>query len=165
MHYFRTHAKYPAHLLDLIVIIIFAAEYKLWSNYKIFSSLLFFPLGSKYPPQHSLLRHSQSMFFPYCHKPSFTPIQNYRKNRSFLQFNYYVFKQQTRRQNGLNWMAASITKIQSALNFVTKKKIWSVTVLRYLNFATFSVDLIAFWWWDNIFVYLVFSLFISRPAC
>jgi len=36
----------------------------------------FLPLGSKYSPQHLVLKHPQSMFFPWFERPSFTPIEN-----------------------------------------------------------------------------------------
>jgi hypothetical protein len=34
----------------------------------------FLPLRSKYSPQHPVITHPQSMFFPYWKTPSFTPI-------------------------------------------------------------------------------------------
>jgi hypothetical protein len=36
-------------------------------------------LGSKYSPQHPVLRYLQSMFLPYFKISNFTPMQNYRK--------------------------------------------------------------------------------------
>jgi hypothetical protein len=36
------------------------------------------PLRPKYPPQHPILQHPQSLFLPQCDRPSFTPIQNNR---------------------------------------------------------------------------------------
>jgi hypothetical protein len=44
---------------------------------------------------------------------SFTSIQNYRQNNSFLCCNYYVFKQQMKAQKVLGGMVANITRIQS----------------------------------------------------
>jgi len=40
----------------------------------LFILLLLLPLSLCYPTQHHVLRHPQSMFFPPCDKPSFTPI-------------------------------------------------------------------------------------------
>jgi hypothetical protein len=36
------------------------------------------PLRPKYPPQHPILEHPQSLFLPQWQKRSFTPIQNNR---------------------------------------------------------------------------------------
>jgi hypothetical protein len=40
------------------------------------TSCHFIPLWSKYSPQHRVRTHLQSVFFPQCQRPSFTPIQN-----------------------------------------------------------------------------------------
>lgn len=37
--------------------------------------LLLSPFQSKYSPQHPVIKHSQSMFFPQCEKQSSTHIQ------------------------------------------------------------------------------------------
>jgi hypothetical protein len=55
----------PSHPFDLIILIMFGGRTNYEApHYSIFSpSYHLFLLGSKYSPQHSVLRHSQSMFF------------------------------------------------------------------------------------------------------
>ena len=49
------------------------------------------PLGSKYPPQHPILKHPQSRFLLQCERPSFTPIQNNRQHYISVYLNLYIF--------------------------------------------------------------------------
>jgi hypothetical protein len=48
-------------------------------------------LRSKYSPQHPVLKHPQSLFLPYCQRPSFTPIQNNMQNYTFVYSNLFTF--------------------------------------------------------------------------
>ena len=47
------------------------------------------PPGSKYSPQHNVIKHPQLPFLPQCQRPSFTLIQNNRQNYSSI---YLIFK-------------------------------------------------------------------------
>jgi hypothetical protein len=52
-------------------------------------------------------QYPQPKFLPQCERPSFTLIQNNRKNYSSLYFNLYIFELQTRRQKILHQITAS----------------------------------------------------------
>jgi hypothetical protein len=68
------HATWTVDLIPLdLVILIISVHFTPASCHSI-------PLRSKYPPQHSVLKHPQSMFLPYYQRPYFTPLQNYRQN-------------------------------------------------------------------------------------
>jgi hypothetical protein len=82
---------------------------------------MFFPTGTivqKWPQYKGLSPTPLAMFFPQCQRPRFTPTQNYRQNYTSVYFNFCVFGQQAKGQKSLNWIVASITRIQSVLNFL-----------------------------------------------
>jgi hypothetical protein len=87
-------------------------------------------------------------------------------------FKFLVFWQQTRRQKALNRMIASITRIQSPLNFLLNQILVCYYRPQYFNCDTFSNNMFAifmsqFWptfWWLDSNIYLVLSTFISRPT-
>jgi hypothetical protein len=125
----------PAYLilLDLIILINYT-----WQRVQIMKLLImqfsplsrhFIPLRSKYPPQHLVFKHPQSMFLPFCQRSNFTPVHKHRQNYSLAySSNFYIFQQHTRRQKVLHRMVASITRIQSPLDFLPSSlNIWTVT--------------------------------------
>jgi hypothetical protein len=60
--------------------LIFCEGNKFWTSsshsFLYFPAVSSWPLTSKYTLQHPVSKDSQSVFFPWCGKPSFTPTQN-----------------------------------------------------------------------------------------
>jgi hypothetical protein len=84
-------------------------KYKLWS-----SSLCSFLK----PPVTSALFGPNILLNTLSLCSSLNVRDNHMRNYSFVYSNCYVFRQQTRGQKGLDWMVASITWVESRLNFL-----------------------------------------------
>jgi hypothetical protein len=87
-----SHAAYPSHLILNLTVLIWwrvCVTTLLLMRFSSFLSLL--SLKSKRSPQHPVLRHPQSVFFPKCERPSSTPKQNNRWNNIFLYIVIFMF--------------------------------------------------------------------------
>jgi hypothetical protein len=118
--FFPIRAMFHAHhiLLQLIILITLGKEYKLWS-----SSLCSFlqpPVTSSLHGPNILLSTLFSNTLSLCSsfKVRDQPVQSYRQKYSLVYSDFYVSRHQTRRQKGLDWMVASITRVESPLNFL-----------------------------------------------
>jgi hypothetical protein len=76
------------------------------------------------PTLSTLCSQTSSVYFlTKCQKPSFTPIENHRQNYGFVYYNFQVFRH-TRREKVLDWSVASVTQVQSPLNFLIKNNFY-----------------------------------------
>jgi hypothetical protein len=92
----------------------FGEGYKLWSSS--LGSFLQSLFGPNILPSTLLSNTIILCSSLQCQRPNFAPIQNLRQNYSFVYSNFYVFRQQLRRQMILHWMVASIARFPSPLN-------------------------------------------------
>jgi hypothetical protein len=76
-----------------------------------------------------------------CERPSFTPIQTYRKKYDFEYCTPFICRWQLRRQQILNWMVASIPEFNLFWISSWVKVLFNSVVSEYLNVATFQNDI------------------------
>jgi len=100
----------------------------------------FLPVRCRYSPQHPILEHSQSTFFRYWNRPSFSLVQNYQYNYGSAYFMSLERKREDKRF-WTEWYQAPL--IFNLLLICSWMQFWSVVVVpKFLNFATFFKEFI-----------------------
>jgi hypothetical protein len=111
----------PPHPPDLIILIILGKEYKLWC----FSLNSFLHLPSLHPSLAQIFSSAHCSQPPSVCVPLFMSDTIYITRGKiivlFVYSNFYIFRQQTRRQEVLDRMVASITRIHSPLSFLLNR--------------------------------------------
>jgi hypothetical protein len=131
----------------------------------------YIPYRSRCSAQDPVLKHPQSTFYPKCQRPSFTPMQNHRQNYSSVYYNFILLdSRQEDDSSGLN--VSKQYPIQFLLNFFLnqisicycRSKIFELWTFQKDQLAIFMLWLCPTFWWGDSNIYLVFSLFTSRPT-
>ena len=111
---FLTHVFF----LDLIIRKMFGKQYISQSS-SLCSRLHFHAISSLLGVNTFLgntnFKHPLPTFGPQCKRPSFTPVQDNRRNFSFVCLNLHICRQQTGRQKILHRIIARIPSLQSDL--------------------------------------------------
>jgi hypothetical protein len=115
-------ATCPAHLILLDLINLIYLEKSI--NYEALQYVVFYNLPSLHLSLIQIFPSTPCSETPSVYAPpltsesKFTPVHNHRQNYSFVYSIFYDFRQQARTENVRDWMAASISRIQSPLNFL-----------------------------------------------
>jgi hypothetical protein len=112
------HATFSVYIifLDFIILILLGKQYMLWS-----SSLCGFfrhPITWSLFSPNIFLSTLFSNTLTLCSSINIREHTNHGQDHNCVYSDFYVFRQQTRRQMFLDWMVASITWIKSPLNFL-----------------------------------------------